>query len=361
MFRCLFPAVALSFLVSCNRQEDRIFPVETTITESVYASVTVQPDSLYQAFAVVNGILDENLVEEGDMVKKGDVLVQVIKTNSELASKNAFLALQLARENFEGGAAILSGLEEEIRAAKLQFRNDSVNFRRQERLWEQQIGSRTNLETRKLAYEKSGAAVEVLQNKYERTSKELQTQLRQAENTYRASMVNTTDFSVTSKIDGKVYAIHKEPGEIVTPVHPLVTLGSGSRFLVEMLVDEEDIVRVETGQAVFLTLDAYPDDVFEAKVHKIYPKKDERNQTFLVEALFRNAPEVLLPGLSGEGNLVVAQREKALVIPRKYLIGNNRVRTEDGIVEVVTGLQSIDSVEIKEGLTPNTELFPPDK
>ncbi|MCC8358994.1 efflux RND transporter periplasmic adaptor subunit [Salinimicrobium sediminilitoris] len=361
MLKYFLPAVALFSLISCDQQEASVFPVETSITEAVYASVTVQPDSLYQAFAVVNGLLDENLVEEGDVVQKGDVLVQIIKTNPELASKNAFLALQLARENFEGGAAILSGLEEEIKTAKLQFLNDSVNYRRQERLWEQQIGSRSTLESRKLGYEKSEAALEILQNKYQRTQNELETQLKQAENTYRSSLINTTDFSVTSKINGKVYAIHKEPGEIVNASQPLVTLGSADRFLVEMLVDEEDIVRVRPGLTVYLTLDAYPKKIFKAEVYKIYPKKDERNQTFLVEALFEDAPEVLLPGLSGEGNIVVAQREKALVIPRKFLIGNNRVRTEDGIVEVVTGLESIDSVEVKEGITANTKLFPPEE
>ena len=102
----------------------------------------------------------------------------------------------------------------------------------------------------------------------------------------------------------------KSRGEIVNASQPLVTLGSADRFLVEMLVDEEDIVRVRKGLTVYLTLDAYPKEIFKAEVDKVYPKKDERNQTFLVEALFKDVPEVLLPGLSGEGNIVVAQRKK---------------------------------------------------
>ena len=361
MFRRVILLAALLILISCKQEEDRISPVETTITESVYASVTVQPDSLYQAFAVVNGILDENLVEEGDTVKRGDLLVQVTNTNPELASKNAFLALQLARDNYSGSTAILSSLEEEIEAAKLQFLNDSINFKRQERLWEQQIGSQTDLENRKLAYRKSTAALEVLQNRYRQTESELETQLKQAENTYRSSLVNTTDFSVVSKIDGRVYAVHKNPGEIVNATQPLVTLGSTDKFVVEMLVDEEDIVKVSKGQTVYLSLDAYPQKVFKARFQKIYPRKDERNQTFLVEALFEDPPDVLLPGLSGEANIVVAQTENALVIPRNYLLADNRVRTEAGTVKVVTGVQSIDSIEIKEGITRETELLPPEQ
>ena len=351
----------LFLLCSCREQEERLFPVETTITESVYASVVIQPDSLYQAFAVVNGIVDRILVEEGDTVKKGEILLEIVNTNPELVSKNAFLALQLARENYEGGAAILSNLKEEIEVARHQFQDDSVNYRRQERLWQQQIGSRSTLENRKLAFDRSKAALDVLQNNYFLTQKELETRLKQAENSFEASKVSTTDFTIRSKIDGKIYAIHKNPGEIVNATQPLVTLGSAGTFLVEMLVDEEDIVRVRQGQLVYLTLDAYPQQAFTARVHKIYPRKDERNQTFLVEAVFDEVPEVLLPGLSGEANIVVAQKEKTLVIPRRYLVGHNQVRTEDGLVEVKTGLQSIDSVEILGGITKDTELLSPEK
>ena len=128
-----------------------------------------------------------------------------------------------------------------------------------------------------------------------------------------------------------------------------------------MLVDEEDIVKVRQGQLVYLSLDAYPKKVFKATVYKIYPRKDERNQTFLVEAVFEETPEVLLPGLSGEANIIVAQREKALVIPRKFLVGQNKVRTEEGLVEISTGLESVDSVEVLKGISLGTAILSPEE
>ena len=58
-------------LIACGKQDDKITPLKRDITESVYTSVTIQPDSLYQVYAIVAGILDKNLVEEGDLdVKK---------------------------------------------------------------------------------------------------------------------------------------------------------------------------------------------------------------------------------------------------------------------------------------------------
>ncbi len=217
--------MVLGLIVSCDRHEEKIFPQVTPITESVYSSVTVQPDSLYKAFAVVNGIVDENLVEEGEMVKKGDPVVQIINSNPKLNEENARIALELARRNLRGDATVLAGIQEELQAARLKFINDSVNYFRQKSLWEQQIGSKSNFESKKLAFETSSAAVEQLQNRYARTQNELQTQLLQAENNYRVSQTNATDFTVTSKINGKVYALLKNPGEIVTTNQPLASIG----------------------------------------------------------------------------------------------------------------------------------------
>ena len=361
MYRQFFIITLCTLFVSCAGEEEKVYPKKTAITESVYSSVTIQPDSLYQAFAIVNGILDKNLVEEGDAVRKGDPIAQIINNTPKLNSENARMALDLARKNYRGDATVLSSIEDELKTAELQFINDSVNYNRQKKLWEQGIGSKAAFEARELAYEMSISNLERLQNKFKRTSNELKTQLQQADNNYRLSQINTTDFTVKSKIDGKVYALHKNPGEIVTTNQPVASVGNEDKFVIEMLVDEVDIVKIKKDQQVLLSLDAYSGEVFSARVSKIYPKKDERNQTFLVEAIFEEEPEVLYPGLSGEGNIIIARKKEALVIPRNYLIGKDSVKTEAGIVKVETGLESLDSVEIQKGITAETAVFKPKK
>ena len=187
MFRCNFNLVFFFLLISCNRNEEKIFPKVTGITESVYSSVTIQPESLYKAFAIVNGIVDENLVEEGQRVQKGDPVVQIINVNPKLNEENSRIALELARRNLKGDAAVLAGLQEELEAARLKFKNDSINYYRQKNLWAQQIGSKTTFESKKLTFEMSSAALEQLRNRYIRTKIELETQLKQAENNFKAS------------------------------------------------------------------------------------------------------------------------------------------------------------------------------
>lgn len=359
MYRTVSGILIFFALFSCKKEDEKILPSKTDITESVYSSVTIQPDSLYQVFAAVNGILDKNLVEEGDLVKKGDPLLQIINNSPKLNTENSKLSLQLARKNYEGNAAILSGIQDEINAAKLKLSNDSINYFRQKNLWEQKIGSKAEFEARKLAFELSSNSLKLLNIRYKQTKNELETQLKQAENNYKTSLINTEDFTVNSMIKGKVYSLLKNPGEIVTNREPLASVGSETKFIIEMLADEVDIVKIKTGQPVLLTLDAYGEKVFKAVVSKIYPKKDERNQTFTVEALFDNGPEVLYPGLSGEANIIVAQKKQALTIPRGYVTEDGKVKTEDGMVEIKSGLQNLDSVEVLSGITAETWIYKP--
>lgn len=356
----LWIAVCITItLVSCGGDNEKILPKKQTITESVYASVIIQPDSLYEAYASVSGILEGKFVEEGDTVTKGSPLLRISNTTPSLTAENAALNLKLARENFSGDNAVLKNLRDEIESAALRAKNDSINYFRQLRLWEQQIGSKLEYENRKLAYEISARQLHSLENEYARTRSELATRVALAENSYRSANSNREDFTVRSEINGTVYAIYKEKGEIVTSMEPLASLGSSHSFLIEMQVDEVDIVRLRIGQRALISLDAYDDSVFEAQISKIYPKKDERSQTFKVEARFRQAPEALYPGLAGEGNIVIAAREGALTIPKSYLIPGDSVRTEQGLRSVEVGLENLEYVEIRSGIQEDTFILKP--
>ncbi|NDV44120.1 efflux RND transporter periplasmic adaptor subunit [Flagellimonas sediminis] len=355
LFLLIFPV-----LFSCGKKKEKTYPQSMPLTESVYASATVQPDSLYQAYSIVMGILDHVWVEEGDEVSKGDRILQITNTSPELNLENAKLALKLAQENYNGNAAMLYSIMDEIQAAELKLQNDSINYYRQKNLWDQNIGSKVEFDNRKLAFELSQNNLKLLKKKYQQSKNELETQLRQAQNNYQTSLTTTEDFTITSKIDGKVYAIYKNPGEIVNTVEPVAAVGRSDIFIVELLVDEVDIVKLKLGQRVFITLDSYNSRVFEATLHKIYPRKDERSQTFKVEAWFVDPPTTLYPGLSGEGNIIISEKATTLTIPKEYLVQGSKVLTDDGETEVTLGLQNLDRVEILGGITEKTAIYKPE-
>ena len=347
-------------LLSCNSKTEKMFPIAQDLTQSVYTSVTIQPDSLYQAYAIVAGILDKNFVEEGDVVKKSQAIAQIINNAPVLNTQNAKLSLDLAKENYNGSAAILSGIKDEIEAANLKYKNDSINFFRQQNLWTQSIGSKADFDAKQLNYQLSQNTLTLLKNKYYQTKNQLNTSVKQAQNNYQTSLISTKDFTVKSAVNGKVYALYKSSGELVNTMEPVASIGSATTFIIEMLVDEVDIVKIVKNQEVLITLDAYTGKVLEGKVSKIYPKKDERNQTFKVEAIFVNPPEVLYPGLSGEANIIISKKENVLTIPRNYLINSNQVKTADGLITIKIGLQNMEFVEVIDGITKETYIFKPE-
>ncbi len=357
--KALYIVLSLLF-ITCGSKQEKTVPTVKKLSESVYASVTIQPDSLYEAHAVVNGILERNLVDEGALVNKNTPLMHITNSTSALTSENALLSLQLSTNNYQGSSNVLKEIKEDIETAELTLKNDSINFKRQENLWNQNIGSKIEYDTKKLAYQRTKNQLKVLYNKFYRTKKELETQAKQAQNTYKSSKINTDEYTVTSKINGKVYALYKNTGEIVTTMEPLASIGSATDFIIEMLVDEVDIVKIEKGQKALITLDAYSSVVFEARITKIYPQKDSRSQTFKIEALFITTPKKLYPGLSGEGNIIIAEKNNALIIPKEYLLNGNSVITKNGVVQVVTGLQNLNEVEILKGIGAETEIIKPE-
>ncbi len=354
----------LSFLLfitlSCSQENDRIKAWRGPVTESVYATVVVLPEQLYQAHATVGGIIEEIMVSEGDSVKRGTPLIQITNTAPELNVKNAKLALELAEEELKGKAAIMKRIEDDIEVARLNMQQDSVDFMRQKRLRENNIGTEAEYDRRKLAYEVSQKTLARLEDELVRTRIQLETQLKQARNNYETTLTNAGDYKVTSKIDGKVYGLYKEVGEFVSFQEPVAAIGRADAFLVEMLVDEVDIARLSVGQPVIITLDAFGDQAFRARITRILPQKDERTQTFTVEAHFDERPPSLYAGLSGEANIIIERKENALLIPRDYLVGGSSVMTEEGPIEVETGLKSMEHVEILSGLDTTTYLYKPE-
>lgn len=347
-------------LISCGKEEESIKPVVQNLTESVYASVTVQPEELYDVYASASGIISKIYLSEGDTIAKDQLLAEVSSDLSKLNKENAQLNLELARKKYKGDANILDRLKDELEANQDQLTQDSINYARQKRLMEKGVGASAELEAKKLKYDLSKKQRSILQKQYEQTEIELRNNYKQSANAVEKAMTNLSDFSIRSKLDGKVFSLLKEEGELITQQTPIASIGLRNSFIIEMRIDEVDIASILIDQKVIITLDAYKGKTFEAKITKIYPVKDDRTQTFKVEARFINPPESLYAGLSGEANIVISQKENVMTIPLEYLLEGNKVVTEDGEIEVKTGMRNIERVEIESPrIDSNTKIIKP--
>jgi len=352
-------AAAVFLLQGCNEKVSTIKPTLGSMTESVYASVVVMPKDGYQVFASVPGILDTLFVEEGDTVSRGQVIAKIISELPEISRENAALRVELARENFRGKSTILASLAKEIETAKKQLQIDSLNFVRQKRLREQDIGSLSEFENFQLKYDLSKANLDLIRKKYKQTDIELKNNYEQSKNILKQAETSLQDHIIQSRMDGKVYSLFKNQGELILQQQSLGLIGHIRNFIIELAVDEVDVVRISEDQLVLISLDAYPDQVFEAKITRIYPTKDERTQTFKVEAVFTEAPPVLYAGLAGEANIVLKQKDKALTIPLEYLMEGSKVKTKDQEIDVQTGMRNLDRVEITSGIDSSTHILKP--
>jgi multidrug efflux pump subunit AcrA (membrane-fusion protein) len=346
-------------LISCSEERETTKPKQELMVEAVYSSVTIQPNQEYKVNASIAGYLDEVKVKEGDKVKLGDVLFVISNQSVLLNQRNSELSYDLVKDSYQGKANVIDEMKVDLNSAKLKMTNDSINAARISTLFAKNVASKSELEAATIAYELSKNNYSILKNKIIRKEQELKNQLNQSKNNVDASASKTGDYIIRSNINGKIFQLNKEKGEFVSMQETIAIVGDGSQFSIDMLIDEVDISKVDVGQKVLVTLEAYKDKVFEAYITEIAPKMDERTQTFKIKANFKNVPKKLYMGLTGEGNIVINEKKKALVIPKDYLLPGNQVETENGIVKVKTGLSNWDFVEILSGINQNTIIYKP--
>ena len=143
---------------------------------------------------------------------------------------------------------------------------------------------------------------------------------------------------------------------------PVAVIGDAADFYLELQIDELDIAKIKPGQKVILNLDSYKGEVFEARVEKINPIMNERSRSFIVEAAFVTKPAVLYPNLTTEANVVIQTKDKALTIPRNYLVEDSFVLDKDeNKVPVTVGLRDYKKAEILKGLKATDIILKPAK
>jgi RND family efflux transporter MFP subunit len=358
MHKSYFYLITLMLLVSCNSKVQKIKPSVEAISESIYASGIVKSKNQYQAFATVNGIIDSIYVSEGDSVKKGTTILQISNETQLLNKENAELLAAYADINANQGQLNEAKLGIDVSLNKM--RNDSLMFVRQKSLWSQKIGTKVEVEQKELNYENSKAAYYSAIVRYNDLKRQLNLNSAQSKKNLLISKNLTNDFILRSEIDGIVYSLNKTKGEIVGTQTPLAVIGDAKKFTLEMNVDEYDIMKIRRDLPVEVTLDSYKGQVFEAKVTKINPIMDERSKTFLVEAEFVQTPELLYPNISFEANIVIGTKEKAILIPRNFILNDSIVVKSNGEKVVVkVGLKDYQKAEILSGITESDELIEP--
>lgn len=358
MYLQLFYGVTLLLFFSCTKKMEKTNPVIENITQSVYASGIIKSKNQYKVFSAVNGLIAEILVAEGDEVKKGDALIRLTNTAAQLNVENAKITADYNAVN--ANSERLNELQININLAKAKMEEDDLLKQRQQNLWNQNIGSRNELEQRQLAYKNAATAYEAAKLRYAQLQKQINFQQKQSQKNVEISGSIRNDYLIKTNTDGKVYTILMKKGEMVNTLGPVAVVGNANDFTIELQVDEYDVTEIKTGLKIVLNMDSYKGQVFEAVVTKINPILNEKTKSFTIEASFIKQPATLLPYLTCEANIVIQQKEKAITIPRNYLLEGDSVWIEPKKKKkAITGLKDYEKVEILNGLTATDFIFKP--
>ena len=130
--------------------------------------------------------------------------------------------------------------------------------------------------------------------------------------------------TLTAPFRGVVLDVMAREGDLVQPGMPIALLSDPSAVEVRTKVIEEDLPLVNVGQAVELFFDAQPDDAVVGRVTRIVPQRvpDENRPLYYVYVSLDEPPEGVVPGMTADASIIVAERESVVRLPRAVIRGS---------------------------------------
>lgn len=295
----------VAWLMSGNKKKEEVtFKTEkvvlTNIQNSITATGTIEPVTSVTVGTQVSGIVSKLYVDYNSVVRKGQVIAELDRTNlmSELNTARANLSSAQSSLNYQ-----------------------QANLKRYSELYKKGLVSADDYESAQLSY---------------RQSKE---QVATANESVRRAQTNLSYATITSPIDGVVLSKSVEEGQTVAASFNTPELFKIAQDLTNMQVvadvDEADIGDVHEGERVTFTVDAYPDDVFQGSVTQVRQEATTTNNVVTYEVVISapNAQLKLKPGLTASVTIYTAEKTGVLSVPSKALkftptketVGNKKI------------------------------------
>jgi len=262
-------------------------------------------------------------VEEGDRVRKGQLLAELDTRATRLQLRQAEAASAVAEAN---------------------YKDAERNKERMGRLLKEKAVSDQQYEKIKLAFEAAEA------------------QLQQARAALNLAQYSLDVSLMKAPFSGVIASKNAEVGDVINPMmggfspaSGVLTLMDFSRVKIEIDASHQDIVLIRKGQPALLRVTAFPDEIFEGNVTLVNLTGDPSTKKFKVEVSVDNPDFILRPNTFGEVILEVSTHENVLVIPQKAVLDHTYVFVvrEDNIAErkkITLGLQNSDRIEVVQGL-----------
>src|ERR687889_99579 len=279
------------------------------LVSSVTASGKIEAKTSVDISADITGRIIDIAVREGDMVKRGQFLLQIDPAQYQAAVARA-----------QGVVSSTEATLLQTKATRDQAQRASNRARQLTQLGENLIAPE--------AVEQAQTAHDVAEANYQST----RAQLEQARASLQEARDNLAKTRLTAPISGRVVRLAVEEGEVAVPgtfsreTGLLMTVADLSVILAKVQVDETDVVRLKQSDSVEVTIDAYRDTTFWGRVTKVSHSakltptetasgSTDRAVDFDVEITLQNAPPDIRPDLSCTARVVTDTRNNAMSIP----------------------------------------------
>lgn len=343
---------------SCTREEITQ-PEQTDIMDAVFASGNIISEREYRVTANTEGYLMKSFVEEGVRIEAGMPLFQLSNEVQSEQLSNAEILYRDALKNASPESPQRAQAELKLEQSKSQLALDKKNFERYEKLLESKAVSQLEHHNMKLQYENALRNVAMNEKSLQDLINTLEISVENAKTQVVIQKQNNDDYFLSSNIKGEVLQVYKEEGDLVKRGEVVALVGGGKKQA-KLFVSEEDIKEIKLRQQVVLNLNTEKDKTYEGVVSKIYPAFDDLEQSFIVEATFTDVPQVLFCNTQLQANIIIGQREGALVIPSGFLSDGDSVLIKNGDLKFVkVGIRNDQWVEVLEGISEEDILKKP--
>ena len=304
-----------------------------TAVDAVPAAVKVDPEFELTITSDVSGLIKETSLKRGQIVKKGDLLMEI---------DPGVYVIELQRltrelENIEAQYAL--NYDKEV---ALRLKKEDLDY--YERLTK-------NGEYPQLELTRRRDEFRIFTEQQEKEQLARQQHLSNIKHNIQLQKDSIAACVIKAPAAGTVTEIYAQPGEVVSLRSPLVRLFSES-LLVEARINEEDFSGITIGLPASVRFLAYGPQMYDARVVKVLPNADPKNQQYRCYLEVDITTEALIPGLSGEASILRNKRENTLVAPRAALYNDTLFIINDGrarSVKAQLGFKSLSAIELLSG------------
>lgn len=342
------------------------------LTQTVVATGRINAAARIDVGSEVTATVQTVNVREGDVVKAGDVLIQLsdAEARATLTQAEAAQAEAQARQQQQQSVSAPVALAA-VQQAQASLRNAEAEHRRTSELVAQGFFSQQKLDDSRRALDTARSALDSARSQSQAQQPNgvevtlAATRIQQAQAAVGAARARLNRLRIVSPVDAVVLARNTEPGALAQPGKVLLSLAAGG-LRIDAGVDEKHLSLMKPGLTARAVADAYPAQPFDAQLDWISPQVDASRGTVDVRLAVPKPPLFLRPDMTVSVEMTVGQQPQALVLNTAAVREPDSaapwaLQLKDGVATrtpITLGLRGTGVIEVKSGLAEGDLLIP---